>query len=96
MAHSDLDRFEHLYRLADRLLAEAEREVLAETARILAMNLAQYQAKYGELPADEYVSLVAVDHLTPQLAKTIADGMETLIGVLAHLTGYADPDAETH
>ena len=33
----------------------------------------QYQAKYGELPADEYVSLGALDRLTLAFVKTAAD-----------------------
>lgn len=44
-------------------------EDAAGAARIL--DLAQYQAKYRGLPADEYVSLVAVDRLPPELAKTL-------------------------
>lgn len=96
MPHPDLDRFEQLYRLADRRIADASNHDLAEAARILATNLAQYQSKYGELPPPDYISLAAADDLTPELASTLADGMETLVGVLAHLSGYADPDAETH
>ena len=41
MPHPDLDRFEQLYRLADRLIAEVSKDELAEAARILALNLAQ-------------------------------------------------------
>jgi len=96
MPHPDLDRFEQLYRLADKLLARADREALAEAARILALDLAQYQGKYGELPADEYVSLAAVDNLTPELAKTLADGMENLVGVLANLTGHETGNDSVH
>jgi len=96
MAYPDLDRFDQLYRLADKLLAQADREALAEAARILALNLAQYQAKYGELPAEEYVSLTAVDHLTPELARTLADGMENLIGVLGSLNGHETGDDSVH
>ena len=51
MTHPDLDRFEQLYRLADRLIGHATKDALAEAARVLPLNLAQYQAKYGELPA---------------------------------------------
>lgn len=96
MAHPDLDRVEQLYRLADKLLAQADREALAEAARILALNLTQYQGKCGELPADGYVALPAIDNLTPELAKTLADGMENLIGVLTHLTGKENADDPVH
>ena len=49
MAHPELNRFTQLYRLADKLIADASKEDGAEAARILALDLAQYQAKYGEL-----------------------------------------------
>lgn len=39
------------------MIAEASKGELAEAVRILALNLAQYQAKFGELPAEEYLSL---------------------------------------
>ena len=48
MAHSEVDRFEQIYRSADKLIAEADKEDLAEAARIPALDLAQYQARYGE------------------------------------------------
>ncbi len=96
MPHPDLDRFEQPYRLADRLIADASKEDLAEAARILALDLAQYQARYGEWPANEYVSLAAADSLTPDLAKTLADGMENLVGVLGSLAAQAGPDAAPH
>lgn len=85
MAHPDIDRFERLYRLADKLIADADKANLAKAARILSLDLAQYHVKYSELPADEYVSLAAEDHLTPELAKTLADGMENLAGVLGRV-----------
>ncbi len=53
MADDETDRFEQLYRLADKLIAQADKEDVAEAARILALDLAQYQAMYGELPAAE-------------------------------------------
>ncbi len=70
----ELERFEQLCRLADKLIADASKDDVAEAARILALDLAQCRARYGELPAAEYVSLPAVDSLTPELAKTLADG----------------------
>ncbi len=64
-------------------MADASKEDIIEVASILAMNLAQYKAKYGELPDSEYLSLMRARDISPELAKTLADGMEILIGVLA-------------
>ncbi len=82
MAHPELDRFEQLYRLAGKLVAEADNEEVAEAARILAPELAQFQTKYRELLADEHESLAAVDRLPPGLAKTLGDSMGNLAGDL--------------
>lgn len=67
MAHPEVDSFTQLYRLADKLIADANKANSAEAARILAVDLAQHQAKYGELPADEYLSLAVVESPTPKL-----------------------------
>ncbi len=78
MADDEMERFEQLYRLAERLIVKATKDALAEAARIPDLNLAQCQTKYGELPADEYVSL--------------ADGMENLVGILGNLTSHDQDD----
>ena len=92
MTDSGLGCFAELCGPADALIADASKKDVAEAAPVLALDLAQYQAKYGELPADEYVSLAAVGTLTPELAKTLADGMENLVGVLGSLTGQVQED----
>ena len=48
MADEEMERFRTLYRLADKLIAQADKEDVAETARILAFDLAQYQVS-GQL-----------------------------------------------
>jgi len=74
VADDEIKRFTQLYRLADKLIGEADKEDVAEAARILALDLTQDQAIYGELPADKYVSLAAVDKLTPEMAKAPGRG----------------------
>lgn len=60
------------------------------------MNLAQYQEKFGELPAEELVSLATVNSLAPETAKTLVDGMEILVGVLGTLAGKDGRDDPVH
>jgi hypothetical protein len=55
---ADLSTFEQYYKLADMLIEKATKEQLAECARILALNLAHYKARHGELPLDETLALV--------------------------------------
>ena len=96
MPHPDLDRFESLYRLADRMISDASKNELAEAARILALNLAQYQAKFGELPSEEYMALSSAETLSPETAKTLGDGMEILVGVLGTLACEDEQDNPVH
>ena len=47
---SDLSTFEQYYKLADQLIEKSSKDDIAECARLLALNVAHYQSKYGELP----------------------------------------------
>jgi hypothetical protein len=40
------------------LIEKASKEQLAECARLLALNLAHYRARHGELPLEETLALV--------------------------------------
>lgn len=53
---ADLSSSEQYYKLADILIEKANKEQLAECARLLALNLAHYQGKYGEMPLDATIS----------------------------------------
>jgi hypothetical protein len=57
---ADLSIFEQYYKLADMLIEKASKEQLAECSRLLALNLAHYRARYGEIPLDETVALVDI------------------------------------
>lgn len=79
---ADLSDFQQYYRLADALIENASREQLAECARLLALNLAHYQGKFGEMPLE--ATLAALDATEPndEQAVMLRDGMEILVGVL--------------
>ena len=57
-AMADLSELQQYYTLADRLIEQSSKEDLAECARLLALNLAHYQGKYGELPLDETLAML--------------------------------------
>jgi hypothetical protein len=54
----DLDDFRTFYELADRLIADASKDDVAEAARLLALNVAHYQLKYGALPIDDFADML--------------------------------------
>ena len=79
---ADLSDFQQYYKLADMLIEQANKEDLAECARLLALTLAHYQGKFGEMPLE--ATLTALDATEPndEQAVMLRDGMEILVGVL--------------
>ncbi len=79
---SDLTTFGQYYMLADQLIENASKEEVAECARLLALNVAHYQSKYGELPLDETLAMIGMTKPNTEQLQLMADGMEVLVGVL--------------
>jgi hypothetical protein len=63
---------EQYYKLADMLIEKATKEQLAECARLLALNLAHYKAKHGELALDETLALVDMSEPNEAQAQLLA------------------------
>jgi hypothetical protein len=79
---ADLSEFQQYNKLADFLIEESSKEDLAECARLLALNLAHYEAKFGEIPLDETLANLDTTELNEEQAALLRDGMEILVGVL--------------
>lgn len=77
-----LSTFQQYYKLADLLIKQASKEQLAESARLLALNLAHYQGLYGEVPLDDVLAALDASEPNDDQAKLLADGMENLVGIL--------------
>ena len=79
--------FRAYWQLSEEMIAQATKEDLAETARILAMQVAHYARKHGEMQLpdlSQLLSMVAVDDESVELMR---DGTEALVGVLGMVTG---------
>jgi hypothetical protein len=88
---ADLTEFKQYYQLAEQLIDSATKEDLAECARLLALNLAHYQGKYGELPLDETLAMANAVEPNEEQAALLRDGMEILVGVLGGvLSGFGE------
>jgi hypothetical protein len=46
-------RFTEYFQLSEKLIEVAEKDTLAEVARILAIHVAHYQSKYGKVSMEE-------------------------------------------
>ena len=79
---ADLSSFQQYNKLADWLIDEASKEQVAECARLLALNLAHYQGKFGEIPLDATLTILDATELNDEQAALLRDGMEILVGVL--------------
>lgn len=88
---SDTIRFKQYLALADQMLAVSSKEDIAQCARLLAINIAHYQSVYGDLTLDETLSVAYSESPTQAQLDLMANGMETLVGVLGGLTTDISP-----
>lgn len=89
---SDLKTFATYYTLADRLIEKVSKEDLAETARLLALNIAHYQSRYGELPLSETLSILGTANPNDEQIELLNNGMEIFVGVLGNLLSGIDQE----
>ncbi len=85
-----LAEFKDYYKRLDAMTAESTKENLAECARLLALNVAHYKAKYGELPLEEHQAMLEADDIDEEMAKLLASGVLEMAVVLALVTGRSE------
>ena len=79
--------FKAYWQLSEEMIADATKEDLAETARILAMQAAHYARKFGELPIPDLVHLLSATTVDDESVGLLRDGTIALVGVLGMVTG---------
>jgi len=84
---ADMQLFRQYNELADFLIERSSKEDVAETARLLALNLAHYKSKFGELPLDDTLAMLEIDRPNEDQLKMLISGMENLVGVLGMVHG---------
>jgi hypothetical protein len=82
---SDFDTFKRYYILVNELFERTSKEDIAETARLLALNLAHYQSKYGELPLEETLAMSNITKPNDDQLKLLTEGMVILVGVFGNV-----------
>ena len=63
----------------------ADKEQLAECARLLALNVAHYEMRYGSLSLEAILATTDSGLSNDQQAELIARGMVTMAGVLGNV-----------
>jgi hypothetical protein len=71
---SDLQKLQQYMILVDQLVAVAEKEDIAERARLLAMNVAHYKKRYGELPLEDQLAMANAQEINDQQMELVIDG----------------------
>ena len=88
----EVERFLACLKISDELVQQASKGELADLARVLALNIAQYRTQFGDIPVGESLKLLLdTQTLGDDQAKALADGFEVLITVMKAL---ATPSGE--
>jgi len=82
---ADQSDFQQYYKLADMLIEQSSKEQLAECARLLALNLAHYQGRFGEIPLEDTLAILDQTEPNDEQAMLLRDGMEILVGLLGNV-----------
>lgn len=76
-------RLAELTKLIDRMTAEASKDAMVAAARLLAIQVGQYQRKFGTLPLEDAIELLETEALSEDQAGWVADGLENLAVAIA-------------
>ena len=82
------------YQLADQFIDGASKEDVAEAARLLTLNVAHYQLKYGALPFENIAGMLRTDDIDAETSDLLSTGMQNLVGALGQVSGLADDAKE--
>ena len=86
MTEEKFGTFKTLHQRLDALIANSNKEQLAECARLLALNVARYKSKYRELPLEEHHQMAIATDVDEGLAQLLASGMLEMLTTLALVT----------
>lgn len=89
---SDFATFKQYYNLADQLFETSSKDDIAETARLLAMNIAHYQMKYGALPLEDTLAYIGSGKPNDEQIDLLTNSMEILVGVLGTVVSGIDQE----
>jgi hypothetical protein len=87
--------FKAYWQLSEEMIANATKEDVAETARILALQAAHYARKYGDLQLPDLAHLLSATSVDDGNIGLLRDGTEALVGVLAMVSGGLGAEAES-
>jgi hypothetical protein len=72
---SDLDEFKSYCDLTDQLYEAMTPDQVLECLRMLAIHLADYRSRFGEIPRQDLLDLAGATELTDEHAQLLKDSM---------------------
>jgi hypothetical protein len=85
-------KFRQYFRLANQLMADADKDALAEVARTLALLVTYYESKHGKISMQETRKLLHATAHTDEEVGIAARAMEYLTEMMGATTRLADND----
>ena len=79
--NEDFQNFVAYLGVSDTLIEQATKEEIAEVARILALRVAHYRQRYGDVSVEELLEMLRTDTLSDEQAKVLAHGFRVLVEV---------------
>ena len=92
---ANADDLRAYFDLAEQLIAGASKEHIAEAARLLALNVAHYQLKFGALPLENFADMLRAQTINPVTAELLMTGMQQFVGVLRLAMGLDEDHGAT-
>jgi len=66
-------------------LRRRQKKEIAEVARVLALHVAHYRKRYGDVSIEESLNMLRIEIVSDEMAKTLADGFRVLVDALKAL-----------
>jgi len=70
---------------SDALIEQATKQEIADVAHVLALHVAHYRQRYGDVSIEESLEMLRTEKISDDMAKTLADGFGVLVEVLKAL-----------
>jgi hypothetical protein len=80
---SDFEDLKDCGTLANKIIEMMPQEQLSDCLCVLALQLAEYRYRFGEIPRQDLLALLRAEQITHHQAQLLRDGMELLVGYLA-------------
>jgi hypothetical protein len=82
-AMTDFEDLQYCGTLASKIIEIMPGEQLSDCLCMLALQLAEYRYRFGEIPPQDLLALLRADEVTHHQAQLLRDGMELLVSCLA-------------